>query len=323
MVTLLLSHQAAVRSMMDQIVEETVPPPSLLSEMCQHHLAAGGKGFRSSLCLSLCEALGADPEDCLPAAVCLELVHRTSLVFDDIQDRTPERNGQPALWEKYGMEQSLNAGLALSGCARMALTKLTGPSLPEGVALRTLQIMETSLVRLCWGQCLDLQQQNGGPPNLLEYLQMVRLKTGALLGACCEVAGLLTGKMDPSLPKFGEQLGILFQYQDDYLGIWGDPEIVGKTPTDLVEGKRSLPVVVAHGLYPDGEVSQALSSKATERLHELVCREEVQVRTLKLVELQQQKTLRVLTALEETVSLPQEAVERLIDLVNFTARREA
>ena len=181
LVTLLLSHQAAVRSMMDQIVEETVPPPSLLSEMCQHHLAAGGKGFRSSLCLSLCEALGADPEDCLPAAVCLELVHRTSLVFDDIQDRTPERNGQPALWEKYGMEQSLNAGLALSGCARMALTKLTGPSLPEGVALRTLQIMETSLVRLCWGQCLDLQQQNGGPPNLLEYLQMVRLKTGALL----------------------------------------------------------------------------------------------------------------------------------------------
>ena len=71
-------------------------------------------------------------------------------------------------------------------------------------------------------------------------------RPAALLGACCEVAGHLAGRMDPSLPVFGEQLGVLFQCQGDYLGIWGDPENVGKTPTDLVEGKRSLPVVVAH-----------------------------------------------------------------------------
>ena len=109
--------------------------------MCQHHLAAGGKGFRSSLCPFLCEAR-ADPKDCLPAAVCQELVHRTSLVFDDIQDRTPTRNSQPALWGKYGIEQALNAGLDLSACARMARTKLTGPTIPEGLPIRMLEILD-------------------------------------------------------------------------------------------------------------------------------------------------------------------------------------
>ncbi len=87
------------------------------------------------------------------------------------------RNSQPALWEKYGIGQSLNAGLALSACARMALTKLTGTSLPQGCPLRILRLLERALVELCWGQCLDLEQQNGGVPSLQDYLQMVRRRS--------------------------------------------------------------------------------------------------------------------------------------------------
>ncbi len=134
--------------MMGEAVE-TLPP---LLEMCQHDLAFGGKGFRSSLCLTLCQALGADPKDSLPAGVCLELVHRTSLVFDGIQDRTPEGNSQPALWAKYGVNQAINAGLALSACARIALTQLRGPGLPEECGIQILGTPEESVVELCWGQ---------------------------------------------------------------------------------------------------------------------------------------------------------------------------
>ncbi len=76
----------------------------------------------------------------------MELVHRTGPVFDDIQDRTTLRNSQPALWVKYGMEQSLNAGLALSACVRMALTKLTGPTIPEGLPVRILEVLERSRI---------------------------------------------------------------------------------------------------------------------------------------------------------------------------------
>ncbi len=62
-------------------------------------------------------------------------------------------------------------------------------------------------MELCWGQYLDLEYQAGQPSFLKDYLTMVALKTGTLVGACCEVAGNPAGMIDPSLPVFGGCLG--------------------------------------------------------------------------------------------------------------------
>ncbi len=61
---------------MAQVVNRTEPHPP--SRDVRHHLASGGDGIRSGIGLSLCQALGTDSKDCLPTAVCLELVHRAS-----------------------------------------------------------------------------------------------------------------------------------------------------------------------------------------------------------------------------------------------------
>ncbi len=105
-------------------------------------------------------------------------------------------------------------------------------------------------MELCWGQYLDLEYQAGQPPSLKDYLNIVPLKTGTLVGACCEVAGKPASMINPSLLVFGERPGVLLQCQYDYLGGRGDPQVVGKTPTDVVERKRSLPVVLANQLWP-------------------------------------------------------------------------
>jgi geranylgeranyl diphosphate synthase type I len=63
---------------------------------------ATGKMIRPVLCLAVCEALGGVVGDCLPAAVSLELVHRISLVFDDIQDNSHQRNHRDTVWEVWG-----------------------------------------------------------------------------------------------------------------------------------------------------------------------------------------------------------------------------
>ncbi len=57
-------------------------------------------------------------------------------------------------------------------------------------------------MELCWGQYLDLEYQAGQPPSLKDYLNMVALKTGTPVGACCEVAGNPAGMINPSLLIF-------------------------------------------------------------------------------------------------------------------------
>ena len=61
---------------------------------------------------------------------------------------------------------------------------------------------------------------------------------GALLGGLGEVEQLIYG-------RYGFNLGIAFQIYDDWLGIWGDPEVTGKSSSsDLIEKKKSFPVLL-------------------------------------------------------------------------------
>ncbi len=95
----------------------------------------------------MCEALGGVVGDCLPAAVSLELVHRTSLVFDDIQDNSRQRNHRDTVWEVWGVNQALNAGLALSSYGRLALQDTTGRVDPA-VILLVYRLLEEAVVDL-------------------------------------------------------------------------------------------------------------------------------------------------------------------------------
>ena len=130
--------------------------------------SASGKMVRSAVCLALCEALGGRVNDCLPAAAAVELIHRTSLVFDDIQDRSFERNHQPTVAAAVGADRAINVGLTLSCYSRLAINEL----LSHGVAPRRVlvvhELLEKAVLGLCLGQDLDLSNGNG-PPTLGGY----------------------------------------------------------------------------------------------------------------------------------------------------------
>jgi len=81
---------------------------------------------------------------------------------------------------------------------------------------------------------------------------MVSGKTAALLSACTHLGALAAGagtSAQQHYTDFGRLLGLAFQALDDLLGIWGDAARTGKsTESDLVSGKKSLPVLYALGL---------------------------------------------------------------------------
>jgi geranylgeranyl diphosphate synthase type I len=227
----------------------------LLHEMLSYHMGwlgeptnseSRGKRIRPLLVLISCSAAGGDWKQAIPAAAAVELVHNFSLIHDDIEDRSSLRRGRLTVWKKWGIPQAINAGDAMFTLAHLQLLHLINNH-TISVTLKSIEILQQACLHLTQGQYLDLSYENRDHVSLDEYWSMVAGKTAALLSASTEL-GALSAVDDEQICKcyrsFGKSLGMAFQVQDDYLGIWGNTSITGKSnKSDLATGKKTLPVL--------------------------------------------------------------------------------
>lgn len=211
--------------------------------------ADAGKRLRPALTLVACQTLGGRIERALPAAAAVELIHNFTLIHDDIEDRSATRRGRPTVWHIWGEPQGINAGDALFVLARNALLRLSEQAVPAEVVLAAVQKLDETCLALCQGQYLDMHFETTFEVDLAAYLQMIDGKTAGLL-ACSGYLGALLATDSPEQAHLfwdlGRAMGLAFQIQDDWLGIWGDASATGKPAADdLRRRKKSLPVVFA------------------------------------------------------------------------------
>ncbi|MGZ3498158.1 MAG: polyprenyl synthetase family protein [Vulcanimicrobiaceae bacterium] len=268
---LLLSRH---RALMSEYMRSTAifRDGSLSGKMATYHMGwtdrAGratanglGKLVRPSLCLWACSALGGEVETALPAAAALEWIHNFTLVHDDIQDGDRERRGRETVWSIWGVGQGINVGDAIFA---LAFTHLASESADPVRTLQALRVLGAATLEVIEGQCLDLNLEGQTGATVRAYLRMVRAKTGALLGASLEAGAIMAGSAQGVAGAFrhaGRLLGTAFQMRDDWLGMWGDPSLTGKSRTaDANRHKMSYPVVAAYAV---------MSPLQRTRLHEL------------------------------------------------------
>jgi geranylgeranyl diphosphate synthase type I len=251
----------------DRLSEPRIQP---FQEMLTYHMGwtgegagreAQGKRIRPLLTLLTTAACGEAWESALPAAAAIELIHNFSLVHDDIQDHSDLRRGRLTVWKKWDMPQAINVGDMLFILAQAAILDLKA-HYPAEIALQAGEILQNACFGLSCGQFLDISYETRIDLTLEDYWPMVSGKTAALLSACTQVGALLGGADASSLEtwhNFGHYLGLAFQVQDDYLGIWGDSALTGKsTESDLVAGKKSFPVLF--GLEKGGAFAERWSA---------------------------------------------------------------
>jgi geranylgeranyl diphosphate synthase type I len=204
----------------------------------------GGKAVRPALVLSAASAVGGIPEQALDAAVAVELVHNSSLVHDDIIDGDVTRRHRGTVWSVFGVPAAILAGDAMLALAGQVLAASANRA-----ATCAWSILAGSVQDLLSGQLADVALESRGDVRVDECVAMAADKTAALMGSACALGASFAGA-DPatviSLRLFGQHLGMTFQFVDDLLGIWGDPDITGKPAlSDLRTRKKSLPVAGA------------------------------------------------------------------------------
>jgi geranylgeranyl diphosphate synthase, type II len=234
-----------------------------LEDALRYSLLGGGKRIRPVLCLATAEALQREPEELLPAACSLELVHTFSLVHDDLPalDDDDLRRGRPSAHVRFGEGVAILAGDALLAEAfRLALAYST-PEVGRVLAAATLGMIG--------GQYLDVTTDGelGGD----ELARLHRLKTGRLLVACVECALAVAVVPDDERQPwrmFADELGLLFQIVDDILDATGTATELGKTPgKDEAAGK--LTYVSLYGLDRARDLADEARARVSRRLEAL------------------------------------------------------
>ena len=182
----------------------------------------------------------------LPAAAAVELLHNFSLVHDDIQDGSVTRRGRETIWKKWGVAQAINVGDALLNLAYLAILDCKG-NLKDKEINNLLYCLQNTCLLLTKGQHLDIAFEKETLIPLSRYWQMIEGKTAALISAGFEIGSIVARakNLDRKLvAEFGQNIGLAFQVQDDYLGIWGDEIQTGKSAfSDLITRKKTYPVI--------------------------------------------------------------------------------
>ena len=219
-----------------------------LNEYGEADEVEAGKRIRPTLCMLACEALGGDVKAALPAAAAVELVHNFSLIHDDIQDGNSERHNRPTVWWVWGPAQAINAGDGMHALARLALLRQTDSGMPPERTLKAVGLLDEACLRLCEGQYLDLTYQERVDISQDAYFKMIEGKTAALISCAAELGAVMSSAEEPvarAMATFGTKLGLAFQIRDDILDLWGQQDTGKPLAGDILNKKKSLPIVYA------------------------------------------------------------------------------
>lgn len=240
-----------------------------MKEMFSYALNSGGKRFRPNLFLSLFEEELTDKHYYVASAI--EFTHTYSLIHDDLpcMDNDLFRRGRKSLWNKYGEDNALLVG---DGFISESFKLILKSDFDNEIKLKLIDelINKSGSNGMIYGQYLDI---NDVSKSKEEINYMYSRKTGDLLSLCFSSYAIIKGLEREKYSKLGHLLGLLFQYQDDYMEYKEDPK--EKNDADIRNNKNTVITVFEDYLL---EINSLKSE-----INEIVCSLNLSIESIKLI----------------------------------------
>ena len=243
------AYKARIEAVLDQSLALPDPGTPRLREGMRYSALSGGKRLRPLLVYVTGESLGAPLEELDAPAAAVELIHAYSLVHDDLpaMDDDDLRRGRATCHRAFDEATAILVGDALQALAFSVLAQGAEAGRAGAARLMMVRILAraSGTSGMAGGQAIDLVSV--GQSLGIEALEnMHARKTGALiqcsvlLGAIA--AGVTAGDEFAALERFGADIGLAFQIQDDILDVEGNAEVLGKrTGADAARMKPTYP----------------------------------------------------------------------------------
>ena len=212
-----------------------------LVEILRYGLFGGGKRFRPLLVVLSARLCGDRADHLYALAIAFEYLHMATLFHDDVIDQAVTRRGKPSVCKMYGTAAAILAGDFLHARSMEMVGKLGGE--------QSLEIFCRATSGMVDGEFIQLRNANTFTQSEQDYFAAIEGKTALLISAATEIGAMYGGadtEQRLALKEYGRNLGYGFQIIDDLLDYQGDEKATGKAlGNDLVEGKMTLPLIVA------------------------------------------------------------------------------
>jgi len=219
--------------------------PASLYDPIRYVLSLGGKRIRPVLMMLAYNLYREDPERILMQAVALETYHNYTLLHDDLMDNADMRRGHETVHKRWDANKAILSGDTMLVLAYQRMMQQCDARHLQPV----LDVFTETALEICEGQEYDMAFETRNDVTEDEYIEMIRLKTSVLLACALQIGALLADAPADdvrNLYKFGEQLGLAFQLQDDLLDVYGDPKLFGKAiGGDITSNKKTYILINA------------------------------------------------------------------------------
>ena len=218
--------------------------PHSLYAPVKYVLSLGGKRIRPVLMLMGYNLYKEHPEDIMMQALGLETYHNYTLLHDDLMDNADLRRGHETVHKRWDANTAILSGDSMLVLAYQRMQQCDARHLPAVLDLFT----ETAL-EIGEGQQYDMDFETRNDVTEDEYIEMIRLKTSVLLACALKIGAILGDASERDadlLYKYGEQVGLAFQLQDDLLDVYGDEKVFGKAiGGDITSNKKTYMLINA------------------------------------------------------------------------------
>lgn len=215
----------------------------------------GGRRLRPALVSLGTEAVRGNPEKVIQAAAAIELVHKSTLIHDDIIDKDEYRRGKKTLHSVFGVENGILMGNLLNSIALNLIGQLSLKHDYEKIfkchqsLTKTIEIMNLGEIK----DCLFEEQDN---VDINDYLQQIYQKTACLLESSLQIGAILGGGKETEINKlslFGSNLGLAFQIRNDVNNFNLEEKTGRKLGFEILKKKKTCPIIYTfqEGNEPD------------------------------------------------------------------------
>ena len=218
--------------------------PHDLFDPVAYTMQQGGKRLRPTLLLAATEMFGGNIDLSRSAALGIETFHNFTLLHDDLMDQSPTRRGKPTVYTKWNPNTAILSGDAMTAIAWQFMLQID--NINKNRILHTFNGMCMDIYR---GQQYDMDFETRQDVTIGEYMEMINLKTAALISNALKIGALHTDTKEENIDgisRFGTAIGLAFQLRDDLLDAYGDESKLGKaTWSDIRDNKKTYLFLLA------------------------------------------------------------------------------